>query len=121
MTGLSNIPNILATVVIFVVGGVYAEKVTRWISKKRGGREPEYQLPNLIVPVLLSVLGAMVFGYADEYSLHYTVLLTGMFFMLTAPLLTGPIIQNFIMESYPQWAGYIPPPSHPRLFSLIYD
>lgn len=107
LTGLSNIPNILATLVIFFVGGVFAEKTTMWISNKRGGREAEYQLPNLILPVILAVIGSMVFGVADQYSLHYMVLLTGSFLMLLAPLLTGPVIQNFIMESYPQWAGYV--------------
>lgn len=105
LTGLSNIPNIFATVIIFFVGGVGAEKVTQWISRKRGGREPEYQLPNLILPVILAVAGGMIFGVADQFSLHYMVLLTGTFLMLTAPLLSAPIIQTFIMESYPQWAG----------------
>lgn len=107
LTGLSNIPNIFATVIIFLVGGVGAEKVTQWISKKRGGREPEYQLPNLILPVILAVAGSMIFGVADQFSLHYMVLLTGTFLMLLAPLLSAPVIQTFIMESYPQWAGYI--------------
>lgn len=107
LTGLSNIPNILATVFIFLIGGVAAEKVTQWICAKRGGREPEYQLPNLILPVILAVAGAMIFGAADQFQLHYTILLTGSFLMLLAPLLTAPVIQTFVMESYPQWAGYV--------------
>lgn len=73
LTGLSNLPNILATVLIFLIGGVGAEKVTQWISKKRGSREPEYQLPNLILPTILSVVGAMIFAVANQMGLHYMV------------------------------------------------
>lgn len=107
LTGLSQIPNIFATALIFLIGGVGAEKMTQCISRKRGGREPEYQLPNLILPVILGVAGAMIFAVADQMSLHYMVLLTGTFLMMTAPLLSAPVIQTFIMESYPQWAGYV--------------
>lgn len=94
---------------IFLLGGVLSDKVILWVSKRRGGREPEYQLVNLIIPVILSIVGSMVFAYADQHMLHYTILLTGVFLMLTAPLLVSPIVQNFVMESYPQWAGYVLP------------
>lgn len=116
LTGLSNLPNLLATVFIFLVGGVAAEKLTLWISKKKGSREPEYALPNLILPIIFAIAGAMIFGVADQFGLHYMVLLTGMFLLMTAPLMTAPIIQNFVMESYPQWAGYVVPPEPASLF-----
>lgn len=76
-----------------------------WIARRKGGREPEYQLVNLAIPITLAIAGALIFGYADQFHLHYLVLLFGMFLLTTAPLMSGPIIQSFVMESYPQWAG----------------
>lgn len=78
-----------------------------WISKRRGSREPEYQLINLITPIVFAIIGAIVFGYADQFHLHYMVLLLGQFFLMTSPLMAAPIINNYVIESYPQWAGYV--------------
>ncbi|KAK1452395.1 major facilitator superfamily transporter [Colletotrichum cuscutae] len=105
LTGLSQIPQILSTIVIFVVGGPVADSVSLWISKKKGGREAEHQLPNLILPIFFAITGALVFGYADQNHLHYAVLLLGTFFLMTSTLITAPIVQNYVIESYPQWAG----------------
>lgn len=75
------------------------------ICKRRGRREPEYQLPNLIIPIIFGIAGSLVFGYADQFHLHYSVILLGNFLLTTAPLMAAPVIQSFVMESYPQWAG----------------
>ncbi|KAI1342934.1 major facilitator superfamily transporter [Xylariaceae sp. FL0016] len=106
LTGLSNIPQILSTIVVFFLGGPMADKVTLWISKRRGGgREPEYHLPNLIIPLIFAIAGVLIFGYADQLTLHYTILLTGTFFLMTASLTATPVINTYVIESYPQWAG----------------
>ncbi|KXH67483.1 major facilitator superfamily transporter [Colletotrichum salicis] len=105
LTGLSQIPQILSTIVVFVVGGPVADSVSLWISKKKGGREAEHQLPNLILPIFFAITGALIFGYADQNHLHYAVLLLGTFFLMTSTLITAPIVQNYVIESYPQWAG----------------
>ncbi|KAK1622842.1 major facilitator superfamily transporter [Colletotrichum phormii] len=105
LTGLSQIPQVLSTIVVFVVGGPVADSVSLWISKKKGGREAEHQLPNLILPIFFAITGALVFGYADQNHLHYAVLLLGTFFLMTSTLITAPIVQNYVIESYPQWAG----------------
>ncbi|KAJ4394047.1 hypothetical protein N0V93_003264 [Gnomoniopsis smithogilvyi] len=106
LTGLANLSQILSTGLIFLIGGPLADKVNNWITRRRGGiREPENQLPNLVLPIVLIIVGAVIFGVADQYSLHYMVLLTGNFFLGSAPLMMAPIIQNFVIESYPQHAG----------------
>ncbi|KAF4480904.1 putative MFS-type transporter [Colletotrichum fructicola Nara gc5] len=105
LTGLSQIPQILSTVVVFIVGGPVADAVSLWISKKKGGREAEHQLPNLILPIVMAITGALVFGYADQNHLHYAVLLLGTFLLMTSTLISAPIVQNYVIESYPQWAG----------------
>lgn len=104
---MSQLPQILSTLLIFFVGGALSDKLTMLIAKRKGGREPEYQLVNLALPITLAIAGALVFGYADQFQLHYSVLLLGMFLLTTAPLMSAPIIQSFVMESYPQWAGYV--------------
>lgn len=77
-----------------------------WITKRRGGvREAEYLLPNLILPLVMAITGAMVFGVAQQFTLHVAILLTGNFLLGTAPLMMAPTIQNFVIESYPQHAG----------------
>lgn len=100
----------MSTIAVFLIGGTLSDKVIMWISKRRGSREPEYQLINLIIPIVFAIIGAIVFGYADQFHLHYMVLLLGQFFLMTSPLMAAPIINNYVIESYPQWAGYV----HPR-------
>ncbi|KAK7725525.1 hypothetical protein SLS63_008129 [Diaporthe eres] len=107
LTGLSNLTQIVSTIAVFVIGGTLSDKVTMWISKRRGSREPEYQLINLITPIVFAIIGAIVFGYADQFHLHYMVLLLGQFFLMTSPLMAAPIINNYVIESYPQWAGAV--------------
>ncbi|KAI7775820.1 hypothetical protein LA080_006234 [Diaporthe eres] len=107
LTGLSNLTQIVSTIAVFVIGGALSDKVTMWISKRRGSREPEYQLINLITPIVFAIIGAIVFGYADQFHLHYMVLLLGQFFLMTSPLMAAPIINNYVIESYPQWAGAV--------------
>ncbi|KAH8891948.1 major facilitator superfamily transporter [Thozetella sp. PMI_491] len=105
LTGLSNISQVISTVVIFFCGGPLADKVTLWISKRRGGREPEYQLLNLVMPIVITAVGMLIFGYANQFGLHYAFLLLGTFFLMTGTLTAAPIINTYVMESYPQWAG----------------
>lgn len=106
LTGLSNIPQILSTIVVFLVGGPVADKVTLWLSRRRGGvREAEYHLANLIMPIFFAIVGAIIFGYANQFTLHYAFLLLGTFFVITATLIAVPVVNNFVIESYPQWAA----------------
>lgn len=104
---MSNLTTIITTVFIFVIGGTLSDKITMMICKRHGNREPEYQLPNLVLPIIFGIAGSLVFGYADQFRLHYSVVLLGNFLLTTAPLMAAPIIQSFVMESYPQWAGYV--------------
>ncbi|KAI3395996.1 hypothetical protein diail_567 [Diaporthe ilicicola] len=105
LTGLSHLTQIVSTIAVFLVGATFSEKVTLWISKRRGSREPEYQLINLIIPMIFAIIGAIVFGYADQFHLNYMVLLVGQLFLTSSTLMAAPIIANYVIESYPQWAG----------------
>lgn len=105
-TGLATITFLAAGVLAFVFGGPLADmlsnKVTRWNG---GGREPEHHLPNLVLPFLAGILGAFLFGWAAENNLHWAVLLGGVTLIVFASLTVLTILNVFIVESYPMWAG----------------
>lgn len=94
-----------------IFGGWGADKFANWYTKKYNGgrREPEVHLLNWIVPMLCSILGCVLFGYAGQNpnTVHWFVFLLGIFF-LAYGLLTINIIQSvYVVESFPEWAGYV--------------
>lgn len=99
---------------VYIFGGPLADKLTLRISRLRGkrDREPEYQLPNLLFPLLCAMIGCAVFGISQHYHLHVAVLLTGMFFLSVGTMTAMTILKTFIIESYPQWPGYVSPFIH---------
>ncbi|KAI1333779.1 major facilitator superfamily transporter [Xylariaceae sp. FL0016] len=106
-TGLSVIPSVLATVFVYTLGGPVADKVTLYLTRVigKGRREPEYVLPNIILPLLLGIAGCLVFGHAAEAKLHFAVLLVGSLCVLSGSLTTSSLVNTFVIESYPQMAG----------------
>ncbi|TDZ53197.1 putative MFS-type transporter [Colletotrichum trifolii] len=105
-TGLNVLPFFLASALVYVFGGPVADKISNAVTKWNGGsREPEHHLANLILPLVSGMAGSFIFGAAGEQSLHWAVLLTGSFLIIFAFLTTMTILNVFIVESYPQWAG----------------
>ncbi|KAG6361451.1 hypothetical protein INS49_009678 [Diaporthe citri] len=105
-TGLSVVPFVLATGMVFVIVGPVADKVSTRIAKRRNGvREAEYGLANTILPFIAGIAGCFVFGYAGESAVHWSVLLLGSFLIIFGFLCLMVTINVFIVESYPQWAG----------------
>ena len=105
-TGLAVVPFVLATVMVYFVGGPLADRVANTVAKWHGGsREPEYHLPNLILPFLFGIIGCFVFGYAAENRVHWSILLLGSFFIVFGFLTTMTVMNVFMVESYPMWAG----------------
>lgn len=106
-TGLAVIPSIFATVVVYFFGGPLADKTSMKLAQVlgKGKREPEYQLPNLILPFVLGITGCFVFGVAAQNNLHFAYLLLGSFLILAGALTSLTLVNTFVIESYPQWAG----------------
>ncbi|KAK6832881.1 major facilitator superfamily transporter protein [Apiospora arundinis] len=106
-TGLAVIPSIFATVIVYFFGGPLADKISIKMSQVlgKGKREPEYSLPNLILPFVLGIAGCFLFGVAAQNNLHFSVLLLGSFFILSGALTSLTLVNAFVIESYPQWAG----------------
>lgn len=105
-TGLSVLPFFAAAILVFLLGGPVADRVSNSVTKWNGGaREAEHHLANLVLPFLTGVAGCFIFGYAGDNNLHWGVLLTGSFLIVFGFLLTMTILNVFIVECYPMWAG----------------
>jgi len=91
------IPSIIATVFVYFFGGVVADKVSLRMTKWNSGRrEPEHHLPNMAIPILSTVIGCFVFGYAAQNNLHYTILLFGSFLTLFGSLTMLTVSSVFV-------------------------
>ncbi|GKT65423.1 major facilitator superfamily transporter [Colletotrichum tofieldiae] len=105
-TGLTVLPFFAASALVYVFGGPVADKISNAVTRWQGGsREPEHHLANLILPFISGVAGCFLFGTAGEKNMHWAVLLVGSFLIVFAFLTTMTILNVFIVESYPQWAG----------------
>lgn len=79
------------------------------MAKKRGRRLPENQLINLILPTICSLIGSILFGLAGQYPDRYPwpVFLLGLGLEGFGYLGTNAVGAVYVLESYPQLAGYI--------------
>lgn len=88
------------------LSGPIADRVSNLIAKRRKGvREAEYGLVNMVIPFFAGIAGCFVFGYAGQSNVHWAVLLLGSFLVIFGFLCNMISINVFIVESYPQWAG----------------
>lgn len=70
-----------------------------------GAREAEHHLPNLVLPFVSGIAGVFIFGWAGQNNVHWAVLLFGSFLVIFAFLTVMTVLNVFIVESYPMWAG----------------
>jgi len=105
--GLCLVPVLIAAIFIPIVEGKLADMFANYIAKKRGRREPENQLINLILPFICSLLGSLLFGLAGENKEKYSwlVFLVALAFMCFGFLGTSTITTVYVLESYPHIAG----------------
>jgi MFS family permease len=105
-TGLSVVPFIAATALVYVFGGPVADRVANAATRhNNGSREPEHHLLNVVVPFVCGIAGCFIFGYAGQNNVHWAVLLFGSFLIIFAFLTILSVVNVFIVESYPMWAG----------------
>lgn len=100
----------IATPFVALLGGYVADKVSNAVAKRNGGqREPEGHLLNIVIPLLFGIAGCLLFGYAGEHlqMVHWSVLLAGIFCISLGFLTANTVLSVYVIESYPQWAGYV--------------
>jgi hypothetical protein len=79
------------------------------MARRRGGRrEPEAHLLTLILPIVLGIVGTVLYGYAGQnfFKTPSLIVLLAVFFLSLSGLATNTIMFVYIVESFPQWAGY---------------
>jgi MFS family permease len=106
--GLAVVPIVIGAPVVWLLGGFLADKISNVVARRNGGRrEPETHLISLILPLLMGILGCVLFGYAAQNikTTHWIVFLSGVFFISVGFLTTTTVLNVYVVESYPQWAG----------------
>ena len=100
---------VASSAIVYIFGGVVADKLTLKVSRMRGktAREPEFALPNLLVPFLSAMIGCAIFGSAQHFHLHVAVLLTGSLFLSVGTMTSFTILKTYTIESYPHWPGAV--------------
>jgi len=109
LSGLHVLTQVLSSAVVYIFGGLVADKLTLKVSRMRGktNREPEFALPNLLVPFLAAMIGCAIFGSAQHFHLHVAVLLTGTLFLSIGTMTSFTILKTYTIESYPHWPGAV--------------
>lgn len=68
---MANPSQVVSTVLIFFVGGPLADQVNKWTTRRRIGiREPENPLSNLILPIVLILVEAIIQDRCQRQLLH---------------------------------------------------
>ncbi|CAK7213626.1 hypothetical protein SEUCBS140593_001908 [Sporothrix eucalyptigena] len=112
-TGISGLPSIIGTGVVYLLGGIVADKVGLFITRRlnNGQREPEHLLPYMSFTFLLGIAGCFVFGTASENATasvkSVILLLVGNFLLLLGSLILLTTTNVFVIESYPQKANAV--------------
>jgi hypothetical protein len=71
-TGLCFFSAIVGSLVGIYMGGHLTDKMADWFTKRNGGlREPEMRLPSIVVSLITTPLGLVLFGVGIQYKLHW--------------------------------------------------
>ena len=107
-TGISSVPSIVGTVLIYFLGGTVADKLALKITRLNGGkREPEHLLPNMTISIVMGIAGCFMFGVAAQRNLSPALLLFGNFMLLFGSLTLLTTSNVFLIESFPQKANSV--------------
>lgn len=71
-TGLCFFSAIVGSLVGIYIGGHLTDQMADWFTKRNGGlREPEMRLPSIVVSLITTPLGLVLFGVGIQYKLHW--------------------------------------------------
>ncbi len=78
INGLINIPGLIGNILGAYAGGWLVDVFCDWRARKNHGVfEPESRLYLLILPLLITGAGCLVFGYGVQQTLHWTSMFFG--------------------------------------------
>lgn len=110
--GLVVLPIVVATPFVWFFGGYLADKISNWHAKRNGGqREPESHLISLAFPLIAGIAGPIIFGYAGDHTDQRPLafVLVGFFLIGFGGLTMNTLVSVYLVESYPNYAGYVDP------------
>lgn len=98
---------VISAIAVVLFSGIVADKFANFMAKRRGKRDPEFQALNLIPPVLISLIGCILYGLAGDYPSKYgwPTFLCGLAFIAYGFLATNSIGIVYVLECYPHMAG----------------
>jgi len=91
-----------------VVLGIFSDRLMQWVVKRHGGRrEAEWQLYNLIFPVIVAMIGAIVLGVGGQYlyQVHWMAIVMGMTLLAFGLGVVSIVSSVVTIEAYPKMAG----------------
>jgi hypothetical protein len=73
-SGLCFISGIIGSLIGVFFGGHFSDFVANWFTQRNGGiREPEMRLPSILIAVVASPLGLVLYGVGIENKMHWMV------------------------------------------------
>ena len=70
--GLCFVAAIIGSLIAIPAGGHLGDSVADWFTKRSGGiRDPEMRLPTMILSLITTPLGLILYGVGIEYQLHW--------------------------------------------------
>lgn len=120
--GFCLFPIMIAAACVALITGKAADVVANTFAKKRGRRLPENQLINLVLPTISALIGSIIFGLAGQYPKKYPwpVFLLGLGLMSFGFLGANTVGAVYVLECYPQLAGYVIPLLCSRMFANVH-
>ncbi len=106
--GFASIPLVIASPFVWIFGGWVADRISNTHARHNGGRrEPEAHLLSLIIPLLTTITGLLVFGYASQNinTLPTIVVLVAIFLVGFGYLTCFTVFSVYLVECYPAFAG----------------
>ncbi|EOD52137.1 putative major facilitator superfamily transporter protein [Neofusicoccum parvum UCRNP2] len=105
--GFSLFAILIASIAVYILTGPLADLTANWAARKRGARVPENQVLNLVLPTLLAIVGAVLFGLGGKHPDVYPwpVFVLGLGLMAFGFLGANTVGAVYVLESYPQLAG----------------
>lgn len=90
-----------------IIQGPVGDWLANYLAKRSGRRVPENQLINLILPITLGMIGALLYGLAGDAQDKYgwPVFLLSFAFIAYGFLGTSSTSSVYVLECYPYLAG----------------
>jgi hypothetical protein len=106
--GYITLPMFVGSVFSFIICGIGGDWLAGRLTRRNGGvREPEHQLINLVLPIVINVIGLVWFGDIGEHPerYHWICFFIANAFTGFGFLAINSVASVYAIECYPAMAG----------------